>query len=384
LALSKPLFLWINDGLMSFFFFVVGLELKRELLEGELSSVKKALLPALCALGGMLAPAGLYMLLNHGGAGASGWGIPMATDIAFALGVLVLLGSRAPPALKVFLTAVAIADDIGAIIVIAAFYTEDLSLVTLAIGGAMFAVALVSNAAGVRSSVFYFALGTLVWLAFLKSGVHATLAAVLMAFAIPARTRVDLDLLFGSLERSIHRLRSRTASVKGQLLPHDVQETLYDIERAIENGTAPLQRLEHALMPLVVFVVLPIFALANAGVAISFEQLSFGNPIVLGIILGLCIGKPLGICLTALAAVGLKVAALPEGLRARHLVGVGILAGIGFTMALFIGNLAFSDESLIDSAKLGVLMASLVSATAGYAVLAVRWRRAPATNGQNQ
>ena len=372
--LSKPLILWINDGLMAVFFFVVGLEVKREVLEGELSSLKKAILPALCAVGGMAVPALLFSLVNRNGTGAAGWGIPMATDIAFALGVLALLGTRAPVALKVFLTAVAIADDIGAIIVIAIFYTEDLGIYSLVAGGIGLIIAVLSNALGVRNSIFYFILGLMVWLAFLKSGVHATLAAVLMAFAIPARTRIDLRALLARLDGLIDEIR-RMPRPAGDLLDADAQHALYEAEAAIEQATAPLQRLEHALMPLVVFVVLPVFALANAGVSVTMDIKSLSDPVVLGIIAGLTIGKPVGIGLTGYIAVRLKIAAMPDGLRPVHLLGAGLLAGVGFTMALFIASLAFADPVLLTAAKTGILLASLLSGVAGFAVL--RWGAPP-------
>jgi len=263
-VLQKPMLLWINDGLMAIFFFVVGLEVKRELIAGELSSWRKASLPITAAVGGMLVPALFYLLLNHGGVGAAGWGIPMATDIAFALGILALLGDRVPVGLKVFLTALAIADDIGAILVIALFYTDSISLVSLGIGGLFFLLSVAANAAGVRSAVVYFLLGSAVWLAFLKSGVHATLAAVLMAMTIPARTRIEggavLDRLLGLLDalRESGMARDRT------MLTIEQHHIVDDMERTLEDATAPLQRLEHALVGVVTFLVLPVFALANA------------------------------------------------------------------------------------------------------------------------
>lgn len=369
LELSKPLLLWINDALMAFFFFVVGLEIKREVLAGELSTLRKASLPLAGAIGGMLVPAGLYALLNLGGRGAHGWGIPMATDIAFALGILALLGARVPLGLKVFLTALAIADDLGGIVVIAAFYTERIALPSLGIGGLLLLVSCGANRAGVRSPVAYFLLGSLTWLAFLKSGVHATLASVLMAMTIPARTRIDGELFLRRMQGLLDRFRSSEVTTQ-RLLSTEQQNVLHHMDETLGHASAPLQQLEHALMPLVTFVVLPVFALANAGVDLSGGVGTVvRDPVFLGIVIGLFIGKQVGVTGGAWLAVRLGVADLPSGVSWRHVYGAAILSGIGFTMSLFISGLAFMDPELRQAAKLGILVASLASTVVGMAVL---------------
>ncbi len=372
-TLEKPFLLWINDGLMGVFFFVVGLEIKREMIAGELASLRMAVLPMAGALGGVLLPATIYLIINAGTAAESGWGVPMATDIAFALGVLALLGDRVPLGLKIFLTALAIVDEIAAIAVIGIFYTESVALSSLAIGAALLAVALLCNRGGVRNPVFYFLLGSLVWLAFLKSGVHATLAAVLMAFTIPARTRIDVDGLIERLDSKLDELANRRRREQSLLLSVDEQHLFEDISRDIHGATPPLQRIEHALLPLVTFLVLPIFALANAGVVLGESTGGGGvgltHPVAVGVMLGLLIGKPLGIFGFAWLAVKLKLAELPTGVRFGHIAAVGLLGGIGFTMALFIGGLAFVDPVMVDTAKMGILAGSTVAGVAGFLLL---------------
>jgi NhaA family Na+:H+ antiporter len=369
-GLSKPLLLWINDALMGIFFFVVGLEIKREMLAGDLSSPRKAALPIFAAIGGMIVPAALFALLNSEGIGAHGWGIPMATDIAFALGVLALLGERVPLGLKVFLTALAIVDDIGAIVVIAVFYTEDVSILSLILGGLLVGVSALFNVLGVRSAVVYFGIGTLVWLAFLKSGVHATLASVLMAMTIPARTRIDGRGFLERMEALLERLRSTGVPEGGRLLDANQQSILQHIEHSIDAATAPLQQLEHALVPIVTFLVLPVFALANAGVSASAGLVeSLRNPVCLGIVLGLFVGKPVGVLGFAWLATRTGLAALPKGVTWRQIHAVGVLAGIGFTMALFIGGLAYEDPELQSVSKVGILSASALSSVVGSILL---------------
>jgi NhaA family Na+:H+ antiporter len=339
LALSKPLLLWINDGLMAIFFFLVGLEIKREILRGELASVRQAILPVAAAAGGMLAPAAIYALLNAGGPGARGWGIPMATDIAFALGALALLGKRVASSLRVFLTAVAIADDLGAVAVIAIFYTSGLSWPALAVAAVLLVVLLVTGRAGIHHPLPYLVLGLVVWVAVLESGVHATVAGVLLAFIIPAS-------------------RGREGS-RGRR-PHQ----------------APLlDRLEHGLEPWVAFVIMPVFALANAGVRVSSDiAASLADPIALGVILGLFVGKQLGIVASCWALIRSGLGSMPSRATWRQLYGVSLLCGIGFTMSLFIATLAFEPGDTLTPAKIGVLTGSLISGIVGYAVLA-RTRR---------
>jgi NhaA family Na+:H+ antiporter len=324
----KPLLLWINDGLMAVFFLLVGLEIKRELLSGELSSPRKAALPFFAAVGGMAFPAGLYLVLNLGGAGEAGWGIPMATDIAFALAVITALGPRVPLSLKVFLTAVAIVDDLGAVMVIALFYTSGVSTPALMVAGSALVALVMVNRAGFRSLLPYAILGAVLWVAVLKSGVHATVAGVLLAMTIPATPDDDPD-------------------------GHDT----------------PLELLEHGLHPWVAYLILPLFALANAGVTFGGEAGEGAMPITLGIILGLVIGKPIGIAFFSWIAVRFGFADLPEGAGWGQVWGVGVLCGIGFTMSLFIGGLAFDDPAFLRAAKIGILVASAVAGVVGAVLL---------------
>ncbi len=368
-ALEKPLILWINDGLMGLFFFHVGLEIKREVMQGELSTVRKASLPAIAAVGGMVVPALIYLLINWGGPGEVGWGIPMATDIAFALGVLALLGDRVPTGLKVFLTALAIVDDIGAVLVIAVFYTEGVSLISLGLGGLLYAVAIGFNRLHVRSSVAYFVLGTLVWVAFLKSGVHATIAALLMAFTIPSGTRINGRALLRRLDRYVSELRDVGVPSSRQMNTPDQEHVLDEMVIDIQRAGSPLLRLEHALVPLVSFVVLPIFAFANAGVALDASSLrALVDPVSIGIVAGLFFGKQIGVTLFTWLAVRLRIADLPEGVTFKGVYGVGMIAGVGFTMSLFVSGLAF-DEQLSEIAKVGILLGSVASGVFGWLVL---------------
>ncbi len=366
--LSKTLSHWINDGLMGIFFFVVGLEIKREFLAGELANPKTAALPIFGALGGVLAPALIYLAINPSGEASLGWGIPMATDIAFALGILALFPVSI--SLKVFLTALAIVDDIGAILVVAIFYTDDIALQSLAIGGCFLLVSITANMAGVRNPVLYFLIGFVVWVAFLKSGVHATLSAVLMAFTIPARTRIHGNQFAEQAEALLKRLRETGLPQGNALLSSEQHSIVHSMEQVTEQATAPLQELEHTIMPYVTFMIMPIFALANAGVVIAED---FGavltSSIAVGIVAGLVIGKPLGIFVFAWLSMKLKVAELPEDVTFTQIGAVGMLAGVGFTMALFISTLAWADTSIIETAKTGVLLGSLVSALIGSFLL---------------
>ena len=329
LEIAKPLLLWVNDGLMAVFFFLIGLEIKREIVEGELSSLDRAGQPIVAAIGGMAIPAGIFVALNMGDPVAiRGWAIPAATDIAFALGILALMGPRVPIALKVFLLAVAILDDLGAIVIIAAFYTADVSLVSLIIGGVGLSILTAMNLAGVTRISAYVVIGIIIWVAVLKSGVHATLAGVLIAFTIPLKGKA------GSSEAS------------------------------------PLKHLEHELHHWVAFVILPIFAFANAGVSLAGLSLAdVVAPLPLGIALGLFFGKQIGIVAACYIAVRLGVTKLPTGVNWLQIYGIACLCGIGFTMSLFIGTLAFSTPELLNAVRLGVLMGSISSAILGYVVL---------------
>ena len=376
LVLAMDLHHWINDGLMALFFFVVGLEIKRELLVGELASPRRAALPIAAAAGGMLVPALIYAAFNARGPGAAGWGIPMATDIAFALGVLALLGRRAPLALKVFLTALAVVDDLGAVLVIALFYTASVSWPALAAAVACLALAAIANRAGVRRPLPYALVGVVLWGAILASGVHATVAGVLLALAIPAQYRVDAWAFLARARAYLEEFES--ASRQSPTAPNSEhqQAALRALEDACEHAETPLQRLEHALHPWVAFGVMPVFALANAGVSLGSGVGSSGaggdallQPITVGVAAGLVVGKQLGVTLAAWLAVRTGLAALPTGVTWRHVYGAGWLAGIGFTMSLFVGDLAFDDESLLHAAKLGVLAASIVSGVGGWLLL---------------
>ena len=326
-AIDEALVSWVNDALMAVFFFVVGLEIKRELTRGELAERRKAALPAIAAVGGMLAPALIFLAINLGGDGERGWGIPMATDIAFAVGVLTLAGARVPLSLKVFLLALAIVDDLGAIAVIALFYTDDLALMWLAAAVALFAMTYVLARLGVRHIFIFAAIGLVAWLAVYESGIHATIAGVMMGLLIPSGDS------------------GGEASV--------------------------LMRLEHVLHPWTSFVIVPIFALANAGIVLDggIVRDAAASPVSLGVALGLMLGKPIGIVLFAFAAVKLGVASLPDGVRWPQVAAVGMVAGIGFTVSLFIAPLAFSDTGLVDEAKLGVLAGSMLIGIAGLVAL---------------
>ncbi len=368
--ISKPLLLWINDFLMAIFFFVVGLEIKREILVGELSSLKQAALPIAAALGGMIAPALIYLTLNAGAPSRTGWGIPMATDIAFALGVLALLGSRAPTALKVFLAAFAIADDIGAVLVIAFFYTAEISGSALGLGFLFLFLAALANWSGVRRPLVYTLLGMGMWVAFLKSGVHATVAGVLLAMTIPASPLIDVPTFVSKARGLLNRLEHSDQEERSVAADTERQAALHTLEHDAEQVQTPLLRMEHALHPWVTFFIMPVFALANAGVVLTGGGGSgITGPVPLGIILGLVLGKPLGVTLFAWLAVRSGLAAKPEGVTWRHIHGAGWLGGIGFTMALFIGGLAFADPGQLAAAKLGILCASLVAGVVGFLIL---------------
>ena len=370
LALEYSLHHWINDGLMAVFFFVVGLEIKREVLVGELASMRRAALPIAGALGGMLVPALLFAALNVGGAGAAGWGIPMATDIAFAMGVLALLGNRAPAPLKIFLAALAIADDIGAVLVIAVFYTAAINVHALWLGLGLIVALGVFNKLGARRPYIYVVLGLAVWVCFLKSGVHATVAGVLVAMTIPARTRIDTGEFSERGRRILDAFDAAGPDGENLLTNRGQQAAIIELENTAENAQAPLQWIEHSLQPWVSFAVIPLFAFANAGVELKGELAqAFTSPITLGVLLGLLIGKPLGITLFAWLAVRLRMAALPSGCNWRALHGVSWLGGIGFTMSLFITGLAFGSEALVTDAKVGIFAASLGAALMGALLL---------------
>jgi NhaA family Na+:H+ antiporter len=363
-SLEKPLVLWINDGLMAIFFLLIGLEIKRELIDGTLSTFRKAALPLFAAVGGIAVPALFYLAFTAGTPGAQGWAIPAATDIAFALGIMALLGDRVPVSLKVFLTAVAVVDDMGAVLIIAIFYTSKVSVFALLVAAAIFAALVVANRLQVRHPILYIVLGVGLWFAVLKSGVHATVAGVLMALTIPARG----DLSGGQfLERARNYIELGDREDDDAIAP----STAVHHVRDLCNDTEPLLvRMEHALQPWVLFFVMPVFAFANAGVTLGDAGLStLGGPIALGILAGLVLGKPLGVTVMAWLSVQLDFADRPEGVTWAMLHGTGWLAGIGFTMSLFISNLAFTDPSMLTTAKFGLLIASGIAGVVGASLL---------------
>lgn len=368
--LSKPLILWINDGLMAVFFFVVGLEIKREIIAGELTSVRKATLPIAAAIGGMVVPAALYSVFNIGGEGSHGWGIPMATDIAFSLGVLQLLGKRVPLSLKIFLTAFAIVDDIGAVLVIALFYTSKVSVGALVISAFMLACAIALNLSGVRKPMSYALVGAVLWIAILKSGVHATVAGVLLAMVIPARTRIA-EAQYLDVSRTLLDDFETCGPLDIQPgLNNERQGVLNSLQELTEGVQSPLARLEDELHPWVTFIILPVFAFANAGVSLAGGGIAaLGHPVSMGIILGLVAGKVIGVSFFSWLAIKLNLASIPAGVTWRHLIGVAFLGGIGFTMSLFVANLAFGESRLLEISKIGILAGSLIAGIVGYCIL---------------
>jgi len=358
---------WINDGLMALFFFTIGLEIKREIMGGELSSMKKASMPIAAAIGGMLIPAAFYalVLINYPEY-LDGWGIPMATDIAFALGLLALLGKRVNINLKIFLTALAIADDLGAVMVIAIFYTDTINYSELLSAAFFIGVLIIANFAGVRRTSFYAIVGFIgVWMAFVFSGVHATIAGVLIALTIPARTKISENEYVKKLAKYLDKFKKEQPN-ENALLTKEQVHLISDIGELNDKAQTPLQKLEHALHPITAFFILPVFALSNAGVHIEGSVIEMLlHPISLGIIAGLVLGKFLGISLLSHITVWLKIASLPEGVTWKQIYGVAFLAGIGFTMSMFISDLAFEDEEFKQIAKVGIMAASLISATVG-------------------
>jgi NhaA family Na+:H+ antiporter len=370
LSLSESLLHWVNDGLMVIFFFVVGLEIKREILVGELASFRRAALPMIAALGGMILPAAIYTAFNLGGEGEAGWGIPMATDIAFVLAILTVFGSRIPVSIKVFFTALAIADDLGAVVVIALFYSGEIALVALAIGAALLMVLIVLNRTGVRHPLPYALLGVGLWLAFLESGIHPTIAGVLLAMTIPARTEVRAEAFLAQCTSALRGLGEAGVSEEEVREGRRQQAAAQTLEVIAERIQSPLQRLERSLNPWVAYAVVPIFALANAGVDLRGDLAeSLANPIALGIILGLVLGKALGITGFSWIAVRLGVADLPFGVTWGQLFSASWLAGIGFTMALFIASAAFDSPALLNMAKIDILLASALAAAIGVTLI---------------
>ena len=367
--LDQPLHIWINDGLMALFFFVIGLELKREFIDGELSTLSKAILPMTAALGGMLIPALLYVLINMKSNSIHGWGIPMATDIAFALAILSMAGKHIPTSVKVFLSALAVADDLGAVLVIAFFYTADVNFIALGVAAIFLLLMLIGNLTGVRNNLFYLVLGLCVWLGFLFSGVHATIAGVLVAFCIPARTKIN-TLLYSDTLKKLNQKFDQQPGSKSSLISAAQHQAIYDIKKISEEAETPLQKIEHALHPWVAFLIMPLFALSNSGIHIGFGFFAaLADPVALGVLVGLVIGKFSGIILFTWLMVKARFAKLPKGASWKHMIGVGLLGGIGFTMSMFISGLAFDDADHVEKAKYGIFMASIVAGISGIAVL---------------
>lgn len=369
--LSHSLHHWINDGLMAIFFFIVGLEIKREILVGELSIFQNAILPILAAIGGMIVPALIYTIFNHSQISANGWGIPMATDIAFAISILVLLGNRVSPALVTFLVALAIVDDLGAVIVIAIFYTKQIVLIPLVLAFASFTLLLVFNRMGIHMILPYFVVGIFTWFFMLESGVHATIAGVLAALAIPSKPKYAPV----NFTRKIRDLLNEYDSypVATDHTTHDKQKAILNtVKNRIHEVGSPAQRLEHALHLPVALIVIPIFALANAGISIDFSSIgsSVFSHVSLGIIAGLLVGKVLGIFGVSYLSIKLGIARLPQNTTMFQIFGVSFLGGIGFTMSIFVADLAFiGQDELIFEAKVGILIASILSGFIGYMML---------------
>ena len=361
---------WVNDGLMALFFFVVGLEIKRELVVGQLSTFRSALLPVAAAVGGMVAPAALYVALNRGTPGAPGWGIPMATDIAFALGVLALVGSRVPVGLKVFLTALAIADDLGAVLVIAVFYTERVDLSALAAVAGLLVLLAVAIRFTNRWFWLYVTLGVGVWAAMLASGVHATVAGILVALTIPVRAGTEPDRFIGRVRERMGELERAPLTRDSMVRDRTQMATIEEIATATLDFLPAGFALERYLHPVTSFLVLPLFALFNAGVHLDGRvQDSLLRPVSLGVVLGLFVGKQVGIWLVSFLAVKSGQAELPAGVTLGQVYGAAILGGIGFTMSIFVAGLAFPGGPLLSEAKLGILAASALSGVVGFAVL---------------
>ena len=369
--LNYSLHHWINDGLMAMFFFVVGLELKREFIGGELADIRNTILPIGAAIGGMIVPALIFLSLNIGTPQTMGWGIPMATDIAFALGVVYLLGDKVPVSAKVFLTTLAIVDDLGAVLVIAFFYTSELSIASLLFGLGFLAVMFIGNRLGIKSLFFYAVLGIGgVWVTFLLSGIHATIAAVLAAFMIPADAKINESVYLKRIKKLTRRFEHEEAN-EVRTLEEGQVDVLTHIQHDTEIAIPLLQQLEHKMSPIVTFLIMPIFAIANAGISFTDLSLSdiFSTHVALGVTLGLLLGKPIGIIGATFLMVKMRWATLPSAITRRTLLGLGMLASIGFTMSMFISTLAFTDELLMTQAKLGIFLASILGGIGGYVLL---------------
>jgi len=369
--LNKPIILWINDGLMAIFFFLIGLEIKREFLIGELNSVKKIAFPLLGALGGMLIPVLLFLVLNQNTETFNAWGIPMATDIAFSLAILKLLGDRVPLSLKLFLTAFAIVDDIGAVLVIAIFYSGSINVALLLIALALLSILYVLSFRGYYSKYLNIMFGIVVWTLFLKAGIHPTLAGILLAFSVPVRQKIHTAAFIDNLVDITDNIKRATISKKPILSKEQIQQ-IDHLENWTNKYQSPLQHLEHSLHDWVAYFIIPVFALANAGVVIN-SDITVDVTLVRNIIIALVFGNSIGISSIILLAKKIKLIEIPKEIGVQHIVGVSFLAGIGFTMAIFIASLAFKNDPMyIDSAKIGILIGSLISAFLGYLILRIK------------
>ncbi|MFT4697839.1 MAG: NhaA family Na+:H+ antiporter [Flavobacteriaceae bacterium] len=366
--LNKPLILWINDGLMAIFFFLIGLEIKREFLIGELNSVKKIAFPLFGALGGMLIPVLFFLVLNQNSETIPGWGIPMATDIAFSLAILKLLGNRVPLSLKIFLTAFAIVDDIGAVLVIAIFYSENINLGLLMAALVLLAILYFLSFKGYYSKYLLLIFGVIVWVLFLKSGIHPTIAGILLAFSVPVRQKIKTPAFIENLSSIVENIKNAKTSEKPILSKEQIAE-VDDLENWTDQYQSPLQHLEHRLHDWVAYFIIPVFALANAGVVFN-SQFDLDSALITNIIICLVIGNSIGISSIVLFVKKIKLIAVPEDISNQQIIGVSFLAGIGFTMAIFVASLAFKNNPVyIDSAKIGILIGSFISALIGYTVL---------------
>jgi Na+:H+ antiporter, NhaA family len=367
-SLKKPLLLWVNDGLMAIFFFMIGLEIKRELMVGELNTPSRAALPLIAAVGGMIFPIILFLILNKNPEASHGWGIPMATDIAFSLAILKLLGNRVPLGLKVFLAAFAIIDDLGAVIVIALFYGTSIDWTMLAWAAIPMAILVALNLLNYFPKYFHLLCGLIIWYLFLKSGIHPTIAGVLLAFTVPLRQRTDARTFSWKIGEIADGIR-KTNTKPGPLLTSEQMEQIDELEEWTEKVQSPLQHLEHILQNWVAYLIIPVFAFFNAGVAFSSE-IQPDISLITALALSLFLGKSLGVMLFSFTGIKLSIARLPEGVSFGQIAGISILAGVGFTMSMFIANLAFADSSmLMDSAKIGILAGSMISGVAGYMIL---------------
>jgi NhaA family Na+:H+ antiporter len=376
---SEPLILWVNDGLMALFFFVVGLEIKREVMAGELSTIKDLALPLTAAIGGMVVPAIIFVLVVVNTEMAKGWGIPMATDIAFSLGILSLLGTKAPIGLKVFLTALAIVDDIGAILVIAFFYSNDIQWIYLQVAGGLFLVLLIFNYFNLRIVALYFIAGFFVWFCFLKSGVHPTVAGVLVALTIPARRKTKMKDFIAQTEFSLMKFKNAKWPDSKVLLGKEQISAVDCIVESAKKVRSPVQKLENSLSNFTANLVMPIFALANASIVIVADEFNLLNRVTLGVGLGLLLGKVVGVSLFSWLIVRLGWARLPTGVSWTQIIGVGFLAGIGFTMSLFVTNLAYANAEVINASKIGIVIGSLLAGTIGFIFLKINFRKMEST-----